>query len=178
MQTRFEEIGESDVERLADWFPRHTWPYHAQPQVDERWVRESVAAGAFFGSDVKSFWVVAADGWSLAVGRVFDLADVTPLVDLRVADQARGQGVGTATLRWLTQFVFETFPETQRLGGYTRYDNLPMRQLFKKCGFIQEAYHRKSWRMDSGALADSVGFAILRVDWLSGISTPLPWSLS
>ena len=175
---RFEEIRESDVERLAEWFPRHTWPYHVQPRVDERWVRESAAAGAFFGSDVKSFWVVATDGTSLAVGRIFDLADITPLVDLRVADQVRGRGVGTATLRWLTQFAFDAFPETQRVGGYTRHDNLPMLQVFRKCGFLQEAYHRKSWRVKGGALADSVGFAILRADWLSGITTPLPWSPS
>jgi RimJ/RimL family protein N-acetyltransferase len=175
---RFEDIGASDVERLVDWIPKYTWPYHAQPQVDEDWVRKRAAAGGFFGPDVKSFWVIAADDAPVAMIRVFDLADITPLVDLRVVEQARGQGVGTVALHWLTRFVFETFAEVQRLGGYTRHDNVLMHRVFRKCGFVQEAYHRKSWRVEDGSLADSVGFAILRSDWLSGTTTPLPWSPS
>jgi RimJ/RimL family protein N-acetyltransferase len=173
---RFAEIGASDVERLVAWLPKHTWPYHAQPQVDELWVRKRVAAGGFFGPDAKSFWVMADDDTQVAMVRVFDLADITPLVDVRVAEPTRGQGVGTVALHWLTRFVFETRPEVQRLGGYTRHDNVLMQRVFRKCGFVQEAYHRKSWRVEDGSLADSVGFAILRCDWQSGTTTPLPWS--
>jgi len=169
----FKEIDESDVERMVEWFPRHTWPYHAQPQVDEEWVRRRVAAGAFFGLETKSFWALA-DQSPMAVVRVFDLTDITPLVDLRVANEARGRGIGTEALRWLTQFVFAAFQETERLGGYTRHDNLAMIGVFKKCGYVQEAYHRKSWRVEDGSLADSVGFSILRSDWLAGTTTPLP----
>src|SRR5690349_8306842 len=95
----FEEIGEADADRLVDWLPRHAWPYHARPRVDADWVRDSVASGGFFGPDAKAFWCVGSDGNPLGIARVFDLSDVTPLIDLRVANDARGQGVGTAALR-------------------------------------------------------------------------------
>jgi RimJ/RimL family protein N-acetyltransferase len=172
---RFEEIKESEVERLVDWLTKQTWPYHAQVRVDANWVHENVATGNFFGPNARAFWGMASDATQVAVIRVFDLADVTPLVDLRVAEHARRQGVGTASLRWLTRFVFETLPGTERIGGYTRHDNLPMRRVFEKCGFVQEAYHRRSWRVEGAAFADSVGYAVLRSDWLSGITTPVLW---
>jgi RimJ/RimL family protein N-acetyltransferase len=173
---RFEEIGESDAEHLVDWLPKQTWPYHARTRVDEQWVRHAAAAGVFFGPDTRSFWVMNAQDIRLAIVRVFDLSDITPLVDLRVAYQARGHGLGTEALRWLTQFVFETYPQIQRLGGYTRQDNVSMHRVFKKCGYVQEAWHRKSWRVEGGSLVDSAGFAILRTDWASGTTTPLHWS--
>ena len=56
---RFEEIGESDGERLADWIPKYTWPYHARSRVDSAWVRSRIAAGNFFGINARSFWAMA-----------------------------------------------------------------------------------------------------------------------
>jgi RimJ/RimL family protein N-acetyltransferase len=176
---RFEKIGDSDTdtERLVNWFPRQTWPYHSERQVDADWVRRGVAAGKFFGSNTIAFWGLSDSAEPVAIGRVFDLEDTTPLIDLRVADDARRRGAGTAMLRWLTQSVFEMFPGTQRIGGYTRHDNLAMRRTFEKCGYVQEAYHRKSWSVEGGELADCVGFAILRADWQSGVTTPLLWTV-
>lgn len=116
----------------------------------------------------------AFDVAPLGIVRVFDLPDVTPLVDLRIAAAARGRRVGTAALLWITRHVFVTAPNTVRLGGYTRHDNLPMMRVFEKCSFVREAYHRKSWPIEGGALADSVGYSILRSDWLDGTQTPMP----
>lgn len=166
MPLRFREIVASDMDRLAGWMPRQTWPYHAPTTVDASWVRERAASGYFFGDTTRSFWMFAGDDVTIVgLVRVFDLADITPLVDLRVADDDRGKGAGCILLRWATQWVFDSFPGTHRLGGYTRQDNLPMRRVFEKCHFTQEAHHRQAWRIDQSTFIDAVGYAILRADW-------------
>lgn len=175
MALAFEEIGAIDIERLAAWMPQYQWPYHARAQVDEAWVRERAAAGHFFGSDARSFWIVQGGSSPLGIVRAFELSDTTPLLDLRIADAARGRGVGTEVLRWVTSLLFQSFPETQRVGGYTRADNLPMRRVFDKCSFLQEARHRRAWRVHDGTYFDAVGYAALRSDWLSGTTTPVVW---
>ena len=68
----------------------------------------------------------------------------------------------SSALRELTHWLFGAFPETGRLGGYTRHDNLAMRCVFEKCGFLQEAHHRRAWRVKAGEPVDCVGYAILR----------------
>ncbi|OAI57325.1 hypothetical protein AYO49_00230 [Verrucomicrobiaceae bacterium SCGC AG-212-N21] len=166
MELRFREIVASDVDRLAGWMTGQTWPYHSLVKVDASWVRERAASEYFFGDTTRSFWALADDGATIVgLARVFDLADVTPLVDLRIGDDSRGQGAGTALLRWLTQWVFDSHPATHRLGGYTRHDNHAMRRVFEKCHFTQEAHHRQAWRIDANRFADAVGYAILRADW-------------
>jgi RimJ/RimL family protein N-acetyltransferase len=172
MLRRFEKVTGSDIERLALWIAKETWPYHARAQVDASWFLANAVAG-YIGEDANAFWVFEESA-PLGVVRVFDLSDITPLIDLRLTETARAKGIGTQALDWITRFVFDTYPEKVRGGGYTRHDNLPMRRVFAKCGYVQEAYHRKSWRVEGSDLADSVGYAILRCDWESGITTPIP----
>lgn len=162
VQLTFAPVGPADLETLIDWLPRQTWPFHARKHVDEAWVRERAETGYFWGADTRSFWAFDARQVPLALLRVFELGDVTPLVDLRVAEAARGRGVGSAALRWVTAHLFESEPALVRLGGYTRHDNVAMRRVFEKCGYQQEAYHRLAWRVEGGGLADSVGYATLR----------------
>jgi RimJ/RimL family protein N-acetyltransferase len=164
MDIAFREVGSADVEQLCEWLPKNRWPFHAQSTVDAAWVRDHAAEGFFFGDDVKSFWVLG-DAQPIGLVRAFDLCDVTPLVDLRIDEGARNRGSGTAALRWITRFVFDHYEETPRLGGYTQSENAAMRRVFEKCRFVQEAHHRKAWRVDDGAYVDAVGYAILRSEW-------------
>jgi len=163
MQLSFGAVTEADVEKLAAWIPSQHWPFHDRAQVNEAWVRERAQAGYFWGPDTRSFWAFESADAPLGLIRVFELDDGgTPLIDLRVADDARGRGVGSATLAWATTQVFETLPNVGRLGGYTRHDNLAMRRVFEKCRYLQEAYHRRAWRVGDVPLADAVGYAVLR----------------
>lgn len=161
----FTAIGEADCERLVAWLPAQSFPYHCRAHVDAPWVRERIADGSFFGYETRSFWMLGENDVALGLVRVTDVHDITPLLDLRVAEAARGQGVGSAALHFITRFVFESFPEVPRIGGYTRHDNRAMQRVFEKCGFEREAYHRSSWRVEGAPLADSVGYALLRRDW-------------
>jgi RimJ/RimL family protein N-acetyltransferase len=171
MHLRFKEIDATDVGRLAAWMPSQTWPYHAPVDVDASWVHERATKGYFFGDDVRSFWALADVDKIAGTVRVFELHDVTPLIDIRIDGEFRNKGAGTVCLRWVVDFVFESCPHLHRLGGYTRHDNVPMRRVFEKCHFVQEACHRQAWRIDGGKFSDAIGYGILRSDWSSGRGT-------
>lgn len=125
-------------------------------------MRERATEGFFWGDDARAFWILRGTGEPAGVIRVFELEDVTPLIDVRIADAARRQGGGSAALDWMTRFVFQNYPSTHRLGGYTRKDNLGMLKLFERCGFAREAVHREAWPLEDGGTMDAVGYAILR----------------
>ena len=97
------------------------------------------------------------------------------MLDLRLATSERGRGHGTAALRALSTWVFATYPDTQRLEGQTRVDNIAMRKTFLRCGWVKEAHYRAAWPAHDGRLMDSVGYGLLRTDWLSGQPTPVDW---
>ena len=162
MQLRFDPIVASDAALLGRFLSASEWPFHVEQSVDENWVRGRLEAGHFFGSDSRSFWIRDDDEDALGFARVFDLEDLTPLLDLRVAAPSRGRGVGTLSLRGLTTWLFSEYPQAGRLGGYTRHDNVAMRRVFEKCGFQQEARHRRAWRVIGAQPVDAVGYAILR----------------
>lgn len=167
MQLRFARVTPADLDALVAWLPRQHWPFNLLERVDAAWVRQRAEADYFWGPEVRSFWAFDPAGAPLGLLRAFEFGDVTPLIDLRVADAARGCGVGSALLAWVTSHLFESEPELVRLGGYTRHDNAAMRRVFQKCGYAQEAYHRHAWRVPDGSLADSVGYAAVRVEKLA-----------
>jgi RimJ/RimL family protein N-acetyltransferase len=165
MQLRFDPIVASDAALLGKFLSASEWPFHVEQSVNENWVRGRIEAGHFFGSDSRSFWIRGdeeEEGEPLGLARVFDLEDLTPLLDLRLVTSARGRGIGTLSLRGLTTWVFSEYPQTDRLGGYTRHDNVAMRRVFEKCGFLLEAQHRRAWRVAGAQPVDAVGYAILR----------------
>lgn len=165
LQLRFEPLESSDAALLGRFLAASDWPYHFEQTVDANWVRGRLESGHFFGQDTRSFWIRAEADEPIGLARVFDLADVTPLFDLRLAAAARGRGFGTLALGGLTTWLFSEYAETGRLAGYTRHDNWAMRRVFEKCGFAQEAQHRRAWRVNGGEPVDAVGYAILRDEW-------------
>lgn len=138
-----------ETDPIAAWLKLETWPFHG-----------TGPASNWFGPEIRSFWIVENEE-KVGIMRAFDLADPTPLFDLRIRGASRGKGLGRAALKWLTNYVFTAFPDPPRFGGYTRADNVAMRRVFEACGFMQEAYHRRAWRASDG-WHDAVGYGILR----------------
>jgi RimJ/RimL family protein N-acetyltransferase len=165
MQLRFEPVTVADTQALSRFLAGSEWPFHQQASVDDSWVRGRMESGHFLGENAESFWVrgEGAEPWGFV--RAFDLGDLTPLVDLRIAAGMRGRGVGTLALRGLSSWVFSEYPNTSRLGGCTRFDNLAMCRVFEKCGFTKEAHHRRAWPVDGRDPVDCVGYAILRSEF-------------
>src|SRR5690606_34311655 len=98
--------------------------------------------------------------------------------DLRIKRELRGKGIGVKTLNWLKEYIFNNFNDIKRIEGTTRADNFAMRKVFKKCGFLKEGHHRKSWETDGleyNEYPDAVVYGILRDDWQNNTVTPVNW---
>ena len=165
MTLLFRQLGKADREALADWLCADSWPFHGQATPERADLLARFDRGLFQGEDTETFWLELPSGQRAGLLRVFELGDLTPRFDLRIASQYRGQGLGREALRWLTNHVFSTQPTAMRFEGQTREDNVAMRRVFTHCGFTQEACYRQAWPTPGGKLLDAVGYAILRSEW-------------
>ncbi len=171
----FDKINERLL--LADWLASEQWPYHVNSQLSVDKALGFIDEGLFDGEETKSFWIIQ-DAIFIGIIRLIDLDDVedgNPLFDLRIKSDFRGRGIGETSVRWLSKYFFETWPQLERIEGTTRVDNVSMRKVFVKCGFAKEGHSRKSWPDKNGVLVDSVRYALLREDWESGKVTPVQW---
>ncbi|MFB4277727.1 MULTISPECIES: GNAT family N-acetyltransferase [unclassified Nonomuraea] len=163
-----------DTEALVDFLTGEEWPFHASVQEAEA-IRRRAAEGLYDDGESRTFWLLA-NGERAGLVRLQDLTDDTPMFDLRVRKAWRGQGLGTAAVAWLTSYLFREFPEVTRIEGNTRQDNHAMRTVFRRSGYVKESHYREAWPSPDGKRYDSIGYAILRRDWLSGTVTPADWN--
>ncbi|MFF5208538.1 GNAT family N-acetyltransferase [Streptosporangium sp. NPDC000396] len=173
MRVEFLRFSSGDAEALADFLTEEEWPYHAGTQ-DRETVRRRAAEGLYDNEETRTFWVLV-DGERAGLVRLLDLGDDTPMFDLRIREAWRGRGIGTKAVSWLTGYLFTELPGILRIEGTTRQDNRAMRAIFRKSGYAKEAHYREAWPGLDGARHDSIGYAILRRDWLSGTVTPPDW---
>ncbi|MFG1702551.1 GNAT family N-acetyltransferase [Nonomuraea sp. M3C6] len=162
-----------DIQLLVDFLTEEEWPFHAGTQ-DRETVRRRAVEGLYDNEETRTFWVLA-DGQHAGLVRLQDLPDDTPMFDLRIRQSWRGRGLGTAAVAWLTGYLFTEFPQITRIEGTTRQDNHAMRAVFRKSGYAKEAHYREAWPGQDGIRYDSIGYAILRRDWLSGTVTLPDW---
>ena len=163
-----------DRAELVAFMTRHPFPFH----VRSRWTREQIDSaiddGTFGDDDNDSYWIDVPALGRIGLIRFEDLSDGTPLFDLRLATEHRGRGHAAEILRAASRHVFTTMPAVNRFEGQTREDNVAMRRAFLRCGWVKEAHYREGWPVDGGPALASVGYAILRRDWVSGGTTPVP----
>jgi RimJ/RimL family protein N-acetyltransferase len=153
----------NDAADVVEFLVANEWPFHGITRL----TREQAASVSISGDDVVSFWV-RVDGRVVGLLRVFDLSDLgvgSPLLDIRLAEDARGQGVGTAAVRWLTSHLFETYLELMRVEATTRHDNTAMQSVFDRCGYRQEGRLVEAWVSADGSRSDTLIYAILRREW-------------
>ena len=127
------------------------------------------------GSKDVTVWVTLDE--AVRIGRIViqDLEDLTAVASFRIRTAYRGRGIGLQIVRWAADNVFGDYPNVQRVEGQTRADNHAMQRAFRRAGWRAEAYYRRSWPDPTGTLHDSIGYAILRPDWETGTTTPVPW---
>lgn len=172
--TRIDPAG-ADRAELVAFLTGSDWPFHMRPRVRAEQVEAAIAEGAYDDEDHRSFWIDHPERGRVGFVRLEDLTDPTPLFDLRLAAEHRGQGLGAEILRALADHVFTTMLEVDRFEGQTRDDNRAMRRTFVKAGWVKEAHYRRGWPVHGGEPRDSVAYAILRQDWQNGTVTPVPW---
>lgn len=164
-----------DRRQLVQFLTANAFPFHVHAGVTEEEVERGIFAGRFTGDGVETRWVVDDRGERAGLVIVEDLADETAMLDLRIAEDRRGQGLGRAALRSAADWLFTHHAHVNRFEGNTRVDNAAMRRTFTVCGWAQEAYYRQAWPVVGGPAADSVAYSILRSDWRNGTVTPVPW---
>jgi RimJ/RimL family protein N-acetyltransferase len=163
---------------LLEWLCSETWPFHVNAQLSQDIVASWIQTGIFTGTNHQTFWIVAASGEHIGLIRLYDLDDVddgSPLFDLRIRSAYRRQGVGQRAVRWLTRYLFETYPQLDRIASTTRSDNYAMRQVFRRCGYVKEGHFRQDWDGSDGKKYDTIHYAILREDWSNQTTTPVNW---
>jgi RimJ/RimL family protein N-acetyltransferase len=166
--------GPDDTDLLVSWLTTDTWPFHGNATLTEEQVKRALAERDDDGG-ATSFWVTLDD--AVRIGRIVieDLEDLTAIASFRIRTAYRGRGIGLQMVRWAADHVFRNYPDVQRVEGQTRVDNVAMQRVFRRASWQPEAYYRRSWPDVSGTLHDSIGYAILRPDWETGITTPVPW---
>lgn len=164
----------NDRAALIALLTENAWPFHMRPHPTAHDVEEAIDAGAWNGEDNTTFWIDHAEHGRVGMVRLEDLTDPTPLFDLRVAERFRGRGLGAQILAALTRHVFETMPAVDRFEGQTREDNIPMLRAFRRAGWVKEAHYRRGWPVEGGEPLASVAYAVLRQDWETGTTTPVP----
>ncbi|WP_432791476.1 GNAT family N-acetyltransferase [Brevibacterium sp. K11IcPPYGO002] len=164
-----------DDDHLIDFYTTEEFPFHAKLSVwSTEEVRERIADGYFISEETETFWLVHSELGRIGIVRLEDLHDETPMFDLRLASRFRGRGLGIEALTAIAAHVFST-TRAVRLEGQTREDNHAMRSVFDRAGWTKEAHYRRSWPVTGGDPLDSVGYAILREEWETGVGFELHW---
>lgn len=172
--TRIDPDG-ADREALITFMTSHVFPFHMVTRPSRERVEELIADGAFRDDDNDSYWIDHAAHGRVGFFRFEDLSEHAPLFDLRLAEGVRGQGLAAQVLQAVTERVFTTMPDVTRFEGQTREDNIAMRKTFLSCGWVKEAHYREGWPVEGAQPLASVAYAILRRDWETGSTTPVPW---
>ncbi len=131
-------------------------------------VEARIADGDFDGPEHAALWVEVAGSGRVGLVVLDDLEDPGVLFDLRLAEAARGRGLGVLVVRALTDHVFGSYPHVTRVEAQTRDDNRAMRRVLVRAGFVKEAHYRDGWPVVGGEPRASVGYAVLRRDHESG----------
>lgn len=166
------------VERLDDLVELLTssrWKYFMTTAHTPDSVRAAWDKGQYASPDNKGLLMVDSTGSTIGVIRPHDLQELTPMFDIRLREDARGKGFGTAGVRWVTDHLFAT-TDAHRVEAQTRHDNVAMRKTLLRCGYVKEAHYREAYPLVDGVRHDSIGYGILRSDWEAGIVTPLRWN--
>ena len=165
-----------DRDALVDLLTSEEWTHRTRPLISEAEAAEELERGYYAGDDVITV-MIELDGEVVGLVRADGLADQghDPQLDLRLRERVRGRGVGQAALRQITETIFTRHPDRERIEGQTRRDNVAMRKVFERGGYVQEAVYRRGWPTADGDRHDGIGYAILRGDWESGTTTPVEW---
>jgi RimJ/RimL family protein N-acetyltransferase len=164
-----------EIDALVEFLTSDTWEFYATPNLNPERIRTNYKNQYYTGDDCKTFWVLEE---AVVVGmvRIYDLQNGDPLFDLRILSKYKGKGIGTITLKWLVDYVFNNFSDKERIEANTRQDNYAMRCVFHKCGFVKEAHYRKGWVGQGGKPYDTIGYAIIKEDWQNCKITPVNWN--
>ena len=160
-----------EVEELVNLITSNEWPFHSGEKLTREQIVHSYENG-WYEDGRETFWIERKQE-KLGIIIIHDIQDTIPLFDLRIQNNERGRGIGTQTLLWLQDYIFNLPNKKIRIEAYTRSDNLAMRKAFTKSGFVKEGYLRDAWENNDGNYSDAICYAVIRADWENNTVTPI-----
>lgn len=164
-----------DREALVSFLTSNLFPFHVCASISRAEAEQRIDTGCFGPPEHEAFRLDDAAHGRIGYAVLNDMQDDTPLLDLRLATKYRRSGCGVPAVVSLTNHVFSSMPKVNRFEGKTRDDNIGMRKTFLRAGFLKEAHYREAWPLTRTEARTSVAYAILRRDWETGETTPVPW---
>jgi len=161
---------DNELKDLVLLMTRNTWDYHSNPKVSEEQIIDAYHRG-WYQEDREIFWI-EKENKKIGLIIIHDITDTIPSFDIRLDSWARGKGIGTKAVKWLTDYIFG-LPDKIRIEAYTRSDNLAMRKTFSKAGYVKEGYLRNAWENNDGTVSDSICYGYMRSDWENNEITPI-----
>jgi RimJ/RimL family protein N-acetyltransferase len=168
----FDRVDMAELPAIVAFLSGNHWPFHGTAQLSTA----EAEAVTISSAATRSFWI--RDG-GVAVGlvRLLDLDDVddgSPLFDLRIASADRGRGIGTAAVKWLSDYLFVEYPALHRIEATTRSDNAAMIAVLERYGYRREGLLREAWKSRDGSRHDTIVYGLLRREWSGGAAHSLP----
>jgi len=169
----------SDKETLFSILSNNEWPFHSGSKLTRERYDQRFENNFYTKLEVATF-LILLDAKAIGYVRIFDLgkelqSDETPLFDIRLASTNRNQGAGSKTVKQVVDYIFNNYPNKNRIEATTRGDNKAMKSVLKKCLFAKEAHYRNAWNGQDNKKYDAIGYGILREDWEQGTITSIDW---
>ena len=158
----------NEKEELIEFLTTNEWPFHVNTVVNRESITKTIENG-YYEDEKETYWIID-DDVKQGILIIEDIDDSIPLIDIRLAETARGNGYGKQALLWLKNYLFGELGKI-RVEGYTRADNLAMRKCFTNAGFVKEGYLRNAWENKDGSVSDSILYAALFTDWKTNCIT-------
>ena len=152
----------NEKEALIEFLTTNEWPFHVNTIVNRESITKTIDSG-YYEDEKETYWMID-NGVKQGILIIEDINDSILLIDIRLAEIARGKGYGKQALLWLKDYLFGELGKI-RVEGYTRADNIAMRKCFTNAGFVKEGYLRNAWENKDGSVSDSVLYAAILADW-------------
>jgi RimJ/RimL family protein N-acetyltransferase len=162
----FQRVGATEANEIVSFLTGSDWPFHGVARLS---VEEAEAISV--ADAATSSFLIRRAGTAVGLVRLLDLDDVddgSPLFDLRIASGHRGQGFGTAAVKWLSSYLFVEYPVLHRIEATTRSDNSAMIAVLERCGYHHEGLLREAWKGRDGLRHDTMVYGLLRPEWSGG----------
>lgn len=175
---KFIPYTQREAANLQQLFVGNEWPFHFPKIETPESFQSRINRKQFEGKEKKTFLIKNKNSL-IGYVKIFDLGedklnDEIPLFDIRIAATARGKGIGKQAVQFLSDWVFNNYPNKYKIEATTRIDNIAMRKVLKACNFIKEAHYRNGWETATKRVA-AIGYGLLKTDWQNNTITPINW---
>ena len=162
-KVKLRSVEDSDIDDLYSWWndPEFAGEYAGYDPKSRIEVEELVKGGWFYiissRSDDKKIGFIAYYMTRQDYLNLFEIG-------YRIKPSERRKGYTTEAARLLTDYIFTTKKEVERIESVTDVENVPSQRVLEKNGFKREAELRKRF-YNKGQYRNEYMYSLLREEW-------------